>query len=958
MNRALLLFSLLISQICLSQIVIKGEISDKLTKEELIGANVVWKLQNVGVTTDFDGNYEINIPSKTFPIKLTVSYMGYSTQLITIKEEEWINNKGIYNIYLKSDNKILKEVKIVDSRLTEKQKESPLTVEALDILAIKETPSANFYDGLGALKGVDISAASLGFKIINTRGFNSTSPVRSLQIIDGVDNQAPGMNFSLGNFLGASELDILKVEIIQGASSAYFGPNAFNGVIKMDTKNPFIHTGLDIQTKFGSRRLFENSIRLAEKYLDKEGNDLFAYKINLSYMQAHDWEAHNTAQVEGTVANINNPGGYDAVNRYGDEDTDGNLNDVRENVNLNYFTHPGLGLFLRSGYWERDIVDYNTDNLKLSSSLHYKLNPNTELMYKFNYGTGTTVYQGDNRFSLKDIQFFQNIIELKQEDKFFVRAYRSQEDAGKSYDAVFTALKLQEYNHLNNQTWYTNYKNNWKNNFSWEDIGWSIPQDSTYIIPSFPFVETVYIFNGEIIEISDWMMLSDSVLNANTEALIASHNFTRDETDLITNQLIPGTQEFTDALNDITSKISYLEGGTGFYDKSALNHIHTEYQFNPSFSNIKLGANFRQYRPDSKGSIFMDTASKITNNEFGIYSGMESDLFNEKIKLNGTIRLDKNDNFDFNFSPAASIVYKPSEKDILRLSFSSAIRNPTLSDQYLYYNVGRAILIGNLHGHGVDYGENLVTVQSLVNYFLPAQLNKDSLKFFSVDPIKPEKAKSAEIGYRTTLFDKVYIDANYYYSKYTDFIGYKVGVKYHTLQDDSVTGAYEISLPSIQAYRMAANSQNTVTTQGASIGLNYYISSQFTFNGNYSWNKLNEKGTEDPIIPAYNTPEHKFNIGFAGRDLNFSSNHMILRNFAFNINYKWVEGFTYEGSPQFTGEVPTYDIVDMQISKKMPKFNTTLKLGSSNLLNNMHFEVYGGPYIGRMTYISVLFELK
>ena len=42
-------------------------------------------------------------------------------------------------------------------------------------------------------------------------------------------------------------------------------------------------------------------------------------------------------------------------------------------------------------------------------------------MYKLNYGTGTTVYQGDNRFSLRDIQFYQNILELKQEDKFFIR---------------------------------------------------------------------------------------------------------------------------------------------------------------------------------------------------------------------------------------------------------------------------------------------------------------------------------------------------------------------------------------------------------------------------------------------------------------------------------------------------------------------------------------------------------
>ena len=46
-------------------------------------------------------------------------------------------------------------------------------------------------------------------------------------------------------------------------------------------------------------------------------------------------------------------------------------------------------------------------------------------MYKLNYGTGTTIYQGDNRFSLRDIQFFQNIIELKKKNKFF-RKYTNQ----------------------------------------------------------------------------------------------------------------------------------------------------------------------------------------------------------------------------------------------------------------------------------------------------------------------------------------------------------------------------------------------------------------------------------------------------------------------------------------------------------------------------------------------------
>jgi outer membrane receptor for ferrienterochelin and colicin len=95
---------------------------------------------------------------------------------------------------------MLKEVQINASRLSEKTKQSPLTVESMDQIAIRETPAFNFYEGLGQLKGVDVTSASLAFKIINTRGFNSTSPVRSLQIIDGVDNQSPGLNFSPRKF--------------------------------------------------------------------------------------------------------------------------------------------------------------------------------------------------------------------------------------------------------------------------------------------------------------------------------------------------------------------------------------------------------------------------------------------------------------------------------------------------------------------------------------------------------------------------------------------------------------------------------------------------------------------------------------------------------------------------------------------------------------------------------------
>lgn len=943
MYRILLL--LFITKIGFGQTNISGIIYDGQTNETLIGANIIIKGENNGTSTNYEGKFTI-LTNKDLPIEIIISYLGYEDKSITIEDDIGLQIKLFPN------TKKLKEVKVVDNRITQKQKEAALTIEALDIMAIKSTPSANFYDALGSLKGVDISSASLGFKVINTRGFNSTSPVRSLQIIDGVDNQAPGLNFSLGNFLGASELDIMKVEIIQGASSAYYGPSAFNGVISMKTRSPFLQPGLTVQYKFGTRRLFENSFRFADVIKDKEGNNKFGYKINFSYMQAYDWEANNLASVDGSGTSSSNPGGYDAVNRYGDEDTDGNLNDPTGNINENYFNFPGLGKIYRTGYMESDLVDYNTKNLKFATAMHYLIEDDLEVIYALNYGTGTTVYQGDNRFSLNGIKFLQNRFEINKKDKFFIRAYRSQEDAGESYDAVFTAIKLQELNLTSNQDWYTYYKNRFRENFNWSSIGWETP--------TYNWVDTTWLFQGEPIgsSLDIWTILSDSILNQNTDLIIAGHDFARNLADINQNRLEPGTDEFEEAFNDITSKISYLQGGTGFYDKSALNHIHSEYQFKQELTHFKIGANFRQYRPDSKGSIFMDTSSTITNNEFGFYAGAEIKFLGEFLKLNTTLRADKNENFDLNFSPAASIVYKPNKQDVIRFSFGSALRNPTLSDQYLYYNVGRAILIGNLNGHGTNYGENLVSIESLLAYYTPAFPNKDSLQFFNVDPIKPEKVQSIELGYRSTFANKIYLDANIYYSQYTDFIGYKIGAKFQTVIDDPLTGGYEIALPSIQAYRIAANAENKVTTKGASIGVNYYPNGNLSLNGNYSWNSLNQKGTNDPIIPAYNTPEHKFNLGCLMKNIHFSREQSLLRDYSFSINYKWVDGYKYEGSPQFTGLIPSYDLLDLQISKEIIEMNATIKLGTTNLLNNLHFEVYGGPYIGRMTYCSILFNIN
>lgn len=919
---------------------ITGKVIDSETGETIIGASVVIEGTTQGGITDIDGKFNFNTTQKP-PFNVVINFLGYNSQTVAVNS---YNDK--ISVTLTASSVQLQTVDIVESRLTEKQKESPLTVESMDVLAIKETPAANFYEGLGNLKGVDLTSASLGFKIINTRGFNSTSPVRSLQLIDGVDNQAPGLNFSLGNFLGASELDIKRVELIVGASSGIYGPNAFNGVIDMETKSPFDFKGLSVQTRVGERNLKEVMFRYADAVENEKGRGV-GFKVNLAYLTAYDWEADNYSPTEQSIADENNPGGFDAVNIYGDE----NLSDGANNFNSNYGKRnfPGLGIYHRTGYRERDLVDYDTENLKFSTALHYKINKKVEAIYAYNFGTGTTVYQGDNRYSLKDIKFQQHRVEIRQKDKFFIRAYRTIEDAGNSYDAVFTALLLQD-SAQSNTDWSNNYNTHWIQN----------SRAKVYNLPGFP---------NPNVNPSAWFgdnaeatyAQAEDIYRQYSDSLFKWHNDARMFADSVSGKFgtlpyfVPGTPQFDSVFNHITQEKTFLEGGSRFFDQSALTHIQGEYKFTPDFMDILIGGSFRRYEPNSQGTIFSDTNNRvITNQEFGTYLSLKKRILEEKLVLTATTRMDKNQNFNYVFSPAASAVYFLNEENVARLSFSSAIRNPTLQDQFLYYNVGRAILIGNIDGFN-----NLVTIESLRNYI--STLNPDTLSYFDVAPVKPEQVRTLELGYKGTIFNNIFIDASGYYSWYKNFLGFNLGAQ---ADFDTTTGF----LTSSQVYRVAANSTDIVNTMGFAAGLNYYFKKYYTVFGNYSWNVLNRRNSTDPIIPAFNTPAHKFNIGFSGTKItwridlpSFLENNrdaLYLKNIGFNVNYKWVQGFVFEGSPQFTGFIPSYGLVDAQMNVFIPKIKSTFKIGASNLLNNMVYQVYGGPRIGRMAYFSLLVELN
>ncbi len=940
-------FMIFIAHLTFAQNLVRGKIIDGKTSEVMVGATVVIKGTTEGVVTDYDGLFEFST-AQNYPIKITVSSIGFETL-----EIEVTNNK-LLSIKLNENTLLIDEVVITEKATIDEKKKSGPTVETIGLLDIKQA-AGNFYDEFTKKPSVDLTTAAIGYTIINTRGFNSTSPVRSLQVIDGVDNQAPGLNFSLGNFLGSSELDVLKADLMVGANSAYYGPNAFNGVMSIETKNPFFQKGLAARVKTGERNLVEVAFRFADAVKNKNGKDWMAYKFNFFNLKANDWVADNYDPVSDTKTDKSNPGGYDAVNIYGDE-REGTYDYTQTNKDQPW-NFINLGQFHRTGYRESDIVDYNTKNTKANVAVHFRLKPSEEqaspeLILASNFGSGTTVYQGDNRFSLKNILFFQNRIELRKRDKYFVRFYATNENSGDSYDPYFTALLLQQKSKTTG-TWGDDYTRYWRQVIDRRANGLGYPQLQIVLNP-----------DGTISGSFD-KAKADKFIQDNSALFATWHNEARAYADTFKTPnpyYIPGSQAFINEFNRITStkssKREIQNGGTGFYSRSALYHGHGEYRFQPTklVNELVVGANFRVYAPLTNGTIFTDSAilserrkpdgsvgydtlgyNVIKNSEFGVYTGIERKFLDNKFKFNATIRMDKNQNFGVLFSPAASLIWQPDKINYVRMIFSSAIRNPTLGDQYLNLNVGRAILSGNITGF-----DNLVTVESFREY-IDSSFKKRLLKYFNVAPIRPEKVKSFELGYRTTINNATYVDMSYYYSFYKDFIGFQIGVR---TDFDATTGFPK----NTQAYRVSSNASSRVTTQGFALGLSHYIKN-LILSGNYSWNVLNTK-TDDPIIPAFNTPEHKFNLGVTGRDVKIGK----IENLGFSLNYKWIKGFVFEGSPQFTGAIPTYDLVDGQINYTMPKINTTIKIGATNMLNKKQYQVYGGPRIGRMAYISLQYD--
>jgi outer membrane receptor protein involved in Fe transport len=362
----------------MAQTKLSGTVTDATTNEILAGVNIAIKGTVSGTTTDVKGNFVLNTTVKP-PFQLAVSFVGYETVIRDIK-----GNETSIKISLKEQAIMGQEVVIAASRVEETVLKSGSSIEKMDIRTIQQSAAPSFYDALVNMKGVESSQQSLTFRSINSRGFNANGNVRMVQLIDGMDSQAPGLNFSVGNVAGISELDVESVELIPGAASALYGPNAINGILLMNSKSPFLYKGLSAQNKVGLMHVNDPSGVKASPYNDfairyaTSWNDRLAVKVNFAYLNANDWNANNTRDINANLVDGStretNPN-YNGVNMYGDE-TSTNIRDVANSmVKAGVLPAAAVGLVpninvSRTGYKESELADYTTKSLRTNASLH------------------------------------------------------------------------------------------------------------------------------------------------------------------------------------------------------------------------------------------------------------------------------------------------------------------------------------------------------------------------------------------------------------------------------------------------------------------------------------------------------------------------------------------------------------------------------------------------------------
>jgi hypothetical protein len=923
-----MIFVLAVNITSAQQTEIKGKITDSKSGEAMIGVHITLKDAVHGTISGSDGSFVLRTGIQT-PLGIRVSYVGYVPMDIEVT-----NTSVPLDIRMEEQFLLGQEVVISASRIEENILRSAVSIEKMNMRDLKLISAANFYDGLYQLKGVDMNVHGLTFSLPNARGFNDYTNYRMNQIVDGMENISPGLSFAAGNIFGLSQIDVKSVEMVVGASTALYGPGGMNGTLVMKSKDPFEYQGLSISAQSGMMNIdsysvdkptpmFDFNIRYAKSFSNR-----MALKVTASYLTATDWHADDRRDRSDlndlSLNRFTNPG-YDGVNTYGDESLVSlNLKDVAPQVINGIAESQGIApgspeyeslynraivffpdqIVTRTGWIESDLADDNTKNMRFSGSLHYFINQRTEVVGQANYAMGTSVYTAQNRFAVREFSILSGKVEINNPN-YYARAWAVTENSGSSYDIGGAALRLNEA---------------WKPSEAW--------------------------FSDYLKAYTQTALISGDMNGAHQFARLVSDN--RDPgTGIIFDPSKPafplaGTTDFNSLMNDITSK-SIDEGGARVYDNSKLYQVEGMYNFTHliRFMEMQVGVSNRFNSVNSNGTVFFDDpGNPIKIVQFGTFIQINKDFLDDRLRITGAFRFDKNQYFEAQYTPRFSLIgFMDRKKEhSIRGTFQTAYRFPSIADQWVDLNAGVFRTIG-----GMPEVQNSYNFNTIPLYPMSGRNPVKDKPITENGPIllpglSPEKVLSSEIGYKGLfLGKKLFLDTYAYYNKYKGFEAVQLVAQL----------AADAGTEKDQLFQTYYTTDEPVSSFGWAISLDYMTPVGILIKSNVAFNKLLESIDSPGVESRFNSPDYRTNISVG--------HYAIIPNLGFNLNFHWQNGFIWE-SGFGSGYIPAYSTVDAHVTYRVPKIKTSFKLGGSNILNKYYTTSFGSAQIGGLFYVSLVYE--
>lgn len=256
-----------------------------------------------GTVTDENGEplFGVNVVEKNTFNGTTTGFSGeYSLNLTTenpvlifkfvgYRDKEVAYTGGEINHQMQVDEIGLDAVVVSASKRKERVLDAPASVTLINTEKIENTAAVVATDNLKSVPGVDVMPTGLVSSNVSVRGFNNIFSGSMLTMVDNRIGQVPSLKVNAFQLMPGGNDDIEKIEVIRGPGSALYGPNASDGVMHIITKSPLNMRGDHNAETTIGITGGSRSVWAPSVRHSQKINDKIGFKISAGYMQGHDF---------------------------------------------------------------------------------------------------------------------------------------------------------------------------------------------------------------------------------------------------------------------------------------------------------------------------------------------------------------------------------------------------------------------------------------------------------------------------------------------------------------------------------------------------------------------------------------------------------------------------------------------------------------------------------------------